>query len=399
MLVGRLPSRRERWGYYDCARVRNSICLHVASVGEAIAAAPLIKGLLIRHTDTPLVITTNTLTGYQRLKAMQLPVTIVLAPLDLPVVLKRFGQQFNPKLYVLFERELWPNQLRWCRQTQIPMMIANARLSARSLRRYGLINVFLKPLLSAIACVAAQYPEDAERYQQLGVPAEKIHCVGNTKFDIHINDSVLSDAHQWREHNALSRPIWLAASTHAGEEEICLAAHQAILSALPDALLILVPRHPERFDTVAELVKKKGFETARRSHDQHIQTTTQIYLADTMGELLQWFAATDVAFVAGSLLPNIGGHNMIEPAALAKPLLLGPHCENFKTIQQQFVDNRAAHVVENAETLAQACLVLLRNTVLRQQQGERALALVSKHQGTVENLLGLISTLKSQPIV
>ena len=308
------------------------IWVHAVSVGESIAAAPMIRELLKRYPQLPITVTCMTPTGSERIQALfanEPRIQHCYLPYDLPWAAARFLNRVQPKLAVIMETELWPNHIHQCAKRGIPVALANARLSARSAKGYGRFARLTRPMLEEMSLIAVQTETEAERFRQLGARPECVEVTGSIKFDLTIDPQLLVDARELREQwQALARPVWIAASTHEGEDEIVLAAHRQLLGHYPNALLMLVPRHPERFNQVFELCQREGFATVRRSSGEPVTASTQVMLGDTMGELLFLYALADTAFVGGSLVPN-GGHNLLEPAALAKPVLSGPICSTF----------------------------------------------------------------------
>jgi 3-deoxy-D-manno-octulosonic-acid transferase len=283
------------------------------------------------------------------------------------------------------ETELWPNYIHQCSRRGIPVALANARLSARSAKGYGRLEGVTRPMLSSMDWIAVQTPAEAERFTSLGARPECVTVTGSIKFDLSIDPALISRAEVLREAWG-HRPVWIAASTHAGEDEILLAAHTRLRQHLPDALMILVPRHPERFDDVYKHCQQSQLSTARRSKDEPVAHDTAVYLGDTMGELLFLYAAADVAFVGGSLIER-GGHNLLEPAALGKPVLSGPHVFNFLDIAAQLRDAQALRDVRSAEDIAEALQLLLMDEHVADQMRQGGLAVLKANQGALQRLL------------
>lgn len=369
------------------------IWVHAVSVGESIAAAPLIRALRRRHPELPVTITCMTPTGSERIRAMfeaeirAGDVQHCYLPYDLPWAAARFLDRARPKLAVIMETELWPNHIHQCARRGIPALLANARLSEKSARGYARFAGLTRPMLAEMAWIAVQTEAEAERFRRLGARAECVGVTGSIKFDLHIDPQLHPRACALRaEWGAERRPLWIAASTHAGEDEIVLAAHRQLLASHADALLILVPRHPERFDAVHALCQREGFATVRRSSGQPVGPGDQLLLGDTMGELLFLYALADVAFVGGSLVPN-GGHNLLEPAALGLPVLSGPHLFNFQEIAAQLREARALAEVGDAAELVRQLRQLLDGESLRQNMGRAGLAVLAANRGSLERLL------------
>jgi 3-deoxy-D-manno-octulosonic-acid transferase len=387
-----LPAYRqrlgERLGFYPF-RLEKCLWVHAVSVGETIAALPMIKELMARYPNLPMLVTTMTPTGAARVK-LALGDTAIHAyiPYDLPDAIGRFLKAMNPVAGIIMETELWPNMVAACQQKNIPICLVNARLSEKSARGYHRVGWLTHGMLQRITLIAANGEPDAKRFIALGAPVERVVVTGNIKFDLVIPAKLASDSIALRESLGKDRFIWIAASTHEGEEELVLAAHKKLLEKNSNALLILVPRHPDRFDAVAKLCEQ-NFVTKRRSQATQ-SSAAQVFLGDTMGELLLMYSAADVAFVAGSLVPR-GGHNMLEPAALSKPILTGPHIFNFAEIGDMFYSANALTKVTNAETLAEQLGVLMQNPHEREQMGKRALHVINENRGALGRQLTLVS--------
>ncbi|CAD5106517.1 lipid IV(A) 3-deoxy-D-manno-octulosonic acid transferase [Zestomonas carbonaria] len=365
------------------------IWVHAVSVGESIAAAPMVRALLERHPELPITITCMTPTGSERIQALFGDrVQHCYLPYDLPWAAGRFLDRIRPKLAVIMETELWPNHIHQCAKRGIPVALANARLSERSARGYARFAGLTRPMLGELSWLAVQTEVEAERFRQLGARPERVTVTGSIKFDLHIDPTLTERATALRaEWGIDGRPVWIAASTHAGEDEIVLDAHRQLLDRHPDALLILVPRHPERFAGVHELCRQRNFATRRRSTGETVDGQTQVLLGDTMGELLFLYALADLAFVGGSLVAN-GGHNLLEPAALGKPVLSGPHLFNFLEIAAQLREAGALLEVEEAPALAEALLRLWAEPASAQSMSDAGLSVLRANQGALERLLG-----------
>lgn len=292
---------------------------------------------------------------------------------------------------LIMETELWPNTLYQVSKTRTPIVVMNARLSEKSKRNYQRVQPIFNLAAPFIDHIVCQFDNDKERFLELGIAPQKLSCVGSVKFDLHIDSAIKQQgaelAKQW--HN---RPTWIAASTHQGEDELLLQAHRQLLQTHPDALLVLVPRHPERFSDVFLLAKDANLNTIRRSSEEVISDRTQVYLGDTMGEMLLLFAATDIAFMAGSLLgKKVGGHNLLEPAALEKPILTGPSYFNFQVIGEQMLQQGACAVCNTPNEIAQQLIELMDNPQQQQMMGASALQIVQANQGALEKTLARIS--------
>lgn len=386
----RVPAYRRRWaerlGYFAPLPEQRAVWVHAVSVGEVLVAVPLIKWL--RERGETVLVTTTTPTGAERVHAaFGGEVRHLYCPYDLPDVVRRFVRRARPRLAIVIETELWPNLFRACARADVPVVVANARLSARSAAGYARIAGLMRATLADVRLVAAQSEADAARLRALG--ARTVQVTGNVKFDLHLPASLHEQSavlrRGWGEH----RRVWLAASTHAGEEEQVLAAHAELRRALPDALLVLAPRHPERGDDVAALCRRHGYAVVRRSERRPLVPPDAVFLVDTLGELAVFYAAADVAFVGGSLVPT-GGHNVLEPAALGKAVVVGPHTFNFLEITAQLVECGAARRVADGAALAHAVTEYLRDANLRDGAGRQGLALVQQSRGALARLQNLL---------
>ncbi|WP_434767511.1 lipid IV(A) 3-deoxy-D-manno-octulosonic acid transferase [Pseudomonas triticicola] len=366
------------------------IWVHAVSVGESIAAAPLIRALLERYPAMPITVTCMTPTGSERIQALfanEPRIQHCYLPYDLPCAAARFLDRVQPRLAVIMETELWPNHIHQCAERGIPVALANGRLSERSAKGYGRFSKLTAPMLAEMSLLAVQTEAEAQRFRDLGARPETVEVTGSIKFDLTIDPQLLQRAAELRSQwQAQDRPVWIAASTHEGEDEVVLDAHRRLLANHPDALLILVPRHPERFNSVFDLCQRAGFATVRRSTGAHVVAQTSVLLGDTMGELLFLYALADSAFVGGSLVPN-GGHNLLEPAALAKPVLSGPHLFNFLDIAAQLREAGALAEVDDAEGLAIEVQRLFELPRDAQRMTEAGLAVMRRNQGALQRLL------------
>jgi len=383
----------ERFGFFGAPPPPGGIWLHAVSVGEVQAAAPLVRALLKSHPGRPLVLTTTTPTGSDRVRALfGDSVVHCYAPFDLAWPVKRFFDWSRPAIAIILETELWPNLYHECGQRKVPLVLASARLSARSIGRYRLLVSLFKETLSHGIVIAAQTAPDAERFLSLGANPARTRVTGNIKFDFVLPAGVREQGVELRKKYAGARPAWVAASTHAGEEEQVLAAHRAIQKKIPDALLILVPRHPERFDGIAALLERQGFDFVRRSSGRAGTPATEVVLGDTMGELVAFYAAVDIAFVGGSLV-EVGGHNLLEPAALHLPIVTGPNNYNAQDITDLFVDSGVARVIRDADELAAAVRNLMSDPAAARALGDRAGKLTESNRGALQRLLQLLEPL------
>ena len=382
--------RGERFGFTQARPGAPAIWVHAVSVGEVQAAASLVRELRRRYESMPLIVTTATPTGAQRVKALfGDQVQHAYLPYDLPGAVRRFLDRIQPGIGVVLETEVWPNLYRECGRRGVPIVLASARLSGKSVRRFRRIGSLFRDALTQDLTIAAQTELDADRFRQVGAPPARIHVTGNIKFDIEIDPNVRATGAALRRAEFFDRFVWVAGSTHDGEEEAVLAAHRQLLGVRKDALLVLVPRHPNRFDRVRQWLGQQGVSFVCRSRRQTPHEQTQVVLADTLGELLMLFAAGDVAFVGGSLVP-IGGHNLLEPAALAKPILTGPHNFNAPDIAKMLLDSGGAVQVASAAELAQMLEELSGDPDRRDEIGRAALAILEKNRGAVTKVIALV---------
>ncbi len=371
------------------------IWIHGASVGEITAATPLIRRLLQTYPEHAFLVSTVTPTGMQRAReTFADTVSYSYLPLDAGLAVRGFLKLHQPALAVIMETEIWPNLYRELDASGVPVVIASGRLSQRSVDGYGRFRGLIEEVLSGDVYVAAQTDEDAARFVSVGASSERTSVTGNIKFDIDLADDIAPLGLEFRDyHGCLKRPVWVAGSTHAGEEEQLLEAHQALLKTQPDALLILVPRHPERFDEVANIVRKSGLSGVRRSSNQICDPRSQVLLGDTMGELMCFYAAADVAFVGGSLV-DIGGHNLLEPAALGMPVLTGPSVQNAPDVAAMLIAAGGLQTVSNSMELIARLQELFERESSRQELAKRALKAISDNRGAVDRVLEVIRLAK-----
>jgi 3-deoxy-D-manno-octulosonic-acid transferase len=361
------------------------IWVHAVSVGETIAAGPMVRRLLAGNPDAAILMTAMTDTGLaQARKMFGNRVRYAYAPYDTPGSIRRFLNRTRPRILVIMETEIWPNMIRQSRKRKVPIFLINARLSERSARGYERIRRLVLPIMQSISWVAAQAEKDAERFRRIGLDPQRVEVTGSVKFDVDIPDDIRQAASALRQRLG-DRPVWIAGSTHAGECVQLLQAHRQILDWHPDALLIVVPRHPDRFGTVAEMIRSEGYSLARRSL-QEAPDSAQVYLGDTMGELMMLYGASDLAFVGGSLIPR-GGHNPLEPAAWGIPVFAGHHVFNFETIYQRLLEHRGVFLVDGPDDLAERVSVLFASPDIRQEDGQRALAVLNKNRGALDKVV------------
>lgn len=387
------PLYRQRWlerlGFYSI-RLDQCIWVHAVSLGETIAATPLIKKLKDKYPQSTILVTNMTPTGSSRVKAVfGKSVYNAYIPYDLPDAWSRFFNKIHPQVLVVIETELWPNLFAACKERNIPIVVTNARLSEKSAQGYRKIASLTQEMLNAITTLSAQAQSDADRFIQLGMPKERLHITGSLKFDLELPSELAIKGENLRKTLGNDRLIWLAASTHPGEDEIMLDAHRRVRQKFPQALLILVPRHPERFDSVAALVSEKGFTMVRRSQESSCTDDTAVFLGDSVGEMMVMYSACDVACVAGSFVPA-GGHNVIEPAALHKPVVTGPSLFNFADITQSMLAAEGMVKVQNTAGLADALLKFFEDPAYREKTGENIYKVVEKNRGALQRQLDLI---------
>lgn len=379
----------ERFGWIPQAS-EDCLWIHAVSVGEVQAAVPLAQALRVRYPEWRIVVTTLTPTGAERVQAaLHQDVTHYYLPYDLPGAVRRFARRLRPRLLIIIETELWPNLIHYCHTQHIPVVLANGRLSERSAGRYQYVKKLASEMLAMFSVVAAQTQQDALRFIELGAPSGIVHVTGNIKYDMKPPASLREQAEVLRRFWGVERAVWIAASTHEGEEQQILDAYAAVRRELPHALLVIVPRHPERFTKVAALCEKSGYPIVRRSEHRACDASTGIVIGDSMGELNLFYAASDVAFVGGSLVPT-GGHNLIEPAEQGIPVITGPHTFNFAEITQQMCEAGAAIEIHTTQQLSDVVVKLLKDATLRYIMGQKGRQFVEDSRGALDELVGLI---------
>lgn len=388
------PGYRQRLAErFGCIRVNDDrarlMWVHAVSVGEVQASAPLVREVLAR-SDVRVLVTTTTPTGADHAqRQFGNDVAHAYFPFDTPDAIARALDNVKPTLVLLMETELWPNFLHGCALRDIPTLLVNARLSSRAFERYCRVRPLVREMLGHLHAAAVQTQADANRLIALGLPAGRTHVTGSIKFDLTLPSDMSEQVEVRRQACAEPRSIWIAASTHAGEESIVLAAHRQVLHQLPQTLLLLAPRHPARAEEISELIQSENMHMVRRSLGEQCNASTQVYLLDTLGELLPFYGAADVAFVGGSLVPA-GGHNMLEPAVLGKPVLFGPHIFNFENIGSLLIESGAAVSVCDSEALADEVLRLLSDEKIRRKRGAAALAVMQGNAGALNAVLRLV---------
>lgn len=368
------------------------IWIHAVSVGESIAAIPLIKELKKQNPTQPILVTTTTSTGAEQIAKLGDLVEHRYMPIDFGFAVKGFLKAIRPQQMLIIETELWPNTLNTVHNAGIPIIVVNARLSEKSCRNYAKVQPLFDLLPPCIDKVLCQMESDAGRFERLGIEKNKLFVTGSIKFDIQISDDVKEKAKALRDALGLERPIWIAASTHKGEDEQVLEAHKKILESHPNALLILVPRHPERFEDVFELCQGQGFETARRTSQEEVTISTQVYLGDTMGEMLILIGAADICFMGGSLIGDkVGGHNVLEPAALGVPVITGPSYYNFKEIVEDLIEKKAIKLANAGLSLSIQVVNLIDCEEERVTMLENAALTLKNNKNVISKSLNLIT--------
>lgn len=386
----------ERFGWFKNPKLKKTIWVHAVSVGEVNAAIPLIKALMEQYVDHDFVLTTITPTGSDRVQQIfGNQVFHVYLPYDLPGAVKRFLRKTKPDLAVIMETEIWPNLFRFCKKRNIPIVVANARLSEVSMKGYRWVESLAAKAFNNTRYVAAQTMTDAKRMIQLGCEPERIFVIGSLKFDIIIEEDILQKGRDIRKHYPENRLIWIAASTHLEDEIEILDAYAVLKQRHPDLMLVIVPRHPERFQSTTQACRSKGFQTQLRSEDGLSAIDTDVFVVDTMGELLEFYASSDIAFVGGSLA-DIGGHNVLEAAVFSLPVLVGPNTHNFEEITQLLNDCGGSFLVHDANDIIRSMDSLMADKAVRIQMGQAAYNLVNEHKGTVQKTMMMIDTIMNK---
>ena len=397
----RLPAYRQRIGErFSLGKIASpevDVWLHAVSLGEVVAATPLIDALLTKQLRV--LVTTMTPTGSQQVMTrFGQRVAHQYIPYDLPCALRRFFNTINAKVGVIMETELWPNLIDQAIKAHVPLLLINARISDKAFQSYEKARFFFKPVLAQFMDIFAQSEADAQRFITLGAPADRVHALGNMKFDLQIQVSNSACFEQLKTTWGAQRPVLMAASTHDDEENQLLTRLTQLKTAIPDLILLIAPRHPERFKTVYELSQRQGFETGLRSHPETINTAVDVVILDSLGELLGFYQISDYAFVGGSLVP-IGGHNVLEPIAMQVPVFCGPFMQNSKSICADLCTAGALQLVDDVDALCKAITTMYRDSALRVRQVNNATAVLEANRGSVERCLdAILKVSKIQPL-
>lgn len=381
----------ERLGFYrDGSITGHPIWFHAVSVGECEAAFPVIKAIRQQLPAIPILVTCTTPTGSSRIrKVLGDSVSHVYLPYDLPDAVNRFLRHFQPRLGVIMETEIWPNLFQICGERQIPLMIVNGRISQKSVRGYSRVRALVQASLAAVVKIAAQTEADAERYLTLGADPARVGVTGNVKFDIEFDADMRTRAAELRRALFQDRPVWIAGSTHPGEEEILLDALAQVGQSVPGIVLIIAPRHPERSPQIRRLCEGRGLTVQSRSEGEPCRSDTRIFLIDGIGELRLFYGLADVAFIGGSLIPH-GGQNVLEAASAGLPVIFGPYMMNFQAISLKLKASGAGIEVVSADALAEWISRFLLEPEMAQEYGRKGRAFVDANRGAVDRTVRLI---------
>ncbi|MGJ0486896.1 MAG: lipid IV(A) 3-deoxy-D-manno-octulosonic acid transferase [Methylomicrobium sp.] len=394
------PAYRQRWnerfGFYRKTYPQNVVWFHAVSVGEAEALFPLLRLLLVRHPDLNLLITTTTPTGSARVQAtFGGQAEHVYLPYDMPFVIRRFMETFKPRLAVIMETEIWPNLYAGCGRQKIPLFLINARLSEKSARGYRRIPSLVRPALANVSLIAAQSGDDAERFVRIGAKPESVQMIGNMKFDIEIAEETIGQGRELKSSVFGERFVWLIASTHKNEEALFLEIYPEIKTKIPELLLVIVPRHPERFSEVKKLCEERQLAVVMRTSGKPCTAETAVYIADTMGELKMLYAAADAAFIGGSMVP-VGGHNLLEAAAAGVPVMFGPYMANFKEIAVGVLSRQAALPCRTQEEIVSAIYSLYADPAQGAELADRAKSFLKENRGAIATIAERIEAAMSK---
>lgn len=393
------PDYRKRWaerfGYPIPPLVFTGkiIWIHAVSVGEVQASRPLVDLLMQEHHDCKILFTTMTPTGAESVtKYFGTTVMHRYLPYDVPMFMGRFIRIINPSILIVIETELWPNLFCCCKKNDIPILFINARMSEKSAKGYAKFSSVTHTMLDQISLIVAQGKKDAERLIMLGANREKVHITANLKFDIKPSNTVFDQVQTLRKQLLGNRLVWLAASTHAGEEEIMINLYQRIYQRHPACLLIIAPRHPQRSRMIRDMCLVKGLTVLCKSEQQQMDEKTQVFILDSLGELVQYYTIADVAFVGGSFV-KIGGHNILEPISLGVPVITGPHVFNFQEVIQYLLDQGVIYKVYSIDELFSCLDSLLQDKDLRHTIGELGKKVIAHNSGNAEKIMQIAKDL------
>lgn len=385
------PAYRQRWqerlGVYNQKHPKNTLWFHAVSLGEAEAVFPLIKQLQSAYPQQSILVTTTTVTGSSRIQSvLGSTVSHVYLPYDTPCALQRFFGHFQPKIAVIMEKEMWPNLFSECGKRKLPLFIINARLSEKSAHHYKKISRLVHPTLRNVTHILAQTEEDRQHFIHIGAAQNKVTVSGNLKFDITPSKSLLAQGKSLKDTLFNKRFVWVVASTHKGEEARLINCYQSLKKTIPELLLLLVPRHPERFSEVKALVNEKKLQLVMRSSHQNCSPETDVYIADTVGELKMLYAAADICFVGGSLLP-VGGHNILEPLSVGTPTLFGSYMFNFKEITAHVIAQKACIQCKTEDEVVLNIKNLYKNKPDRELLTQNGHSFLQKNTGAMKSTL------------
>lgn len=370
---------------------KGGIIFHVVSVGEAIAASNLIREFHSANPELPICITCTTPTGSNLIQSKLGDIAShCYLPFDIPIFLHLFFVRMKPKAVFILETEIWPNLNYQCNRKNIALVLINARLSKKSMLGYRKIKMLAKPAINRFTQVLCQSEADASNFRALGLPDEKSQIMGNLKFDIHADKSLNENASRVHTNVLMGRTCWIAASTHPGEDEPILIAHKKLQESLPNLVLILVPRHPQRADELSRLCRNHSLNFVLRTEEKPLKENDQVFILDTIGELMCFYAMSEVCFIGGSLIEH-GGHNPLEPALLKKPVVSGPHVHNFKKVFEDLHTEDAVMTVRNSEQLSKSIQQLIENKEDAERLGDRAFDYLNKHRGATKKALVVLN--------
>ncbi len=383
----------ERFGFYEKRSNYESIWIHAVSYGEVNAAQSLVRSLVEENPGSEIIFTCSTPTGSALIKELfGNDVISVYLPYDLKGPVKRFFEWAKPKIAIIIETEIWPNIFHYCGRSKIPLILASACISDDSMKKYSILFGLFKDSVSQGIVVAAQSDEDAQKFIALGAKADRTFVTGNLKFDTEINLDSSMDVNLFKNESLCQRFSWTAGSTHDLEEKEIIRAHKLIKEKIPNALLILAPRKPERFQVVSKILDQSGLSFSKWSESKEKQIDSDVLLVDTLGDLLFFYSVSEVSFVGGSLF-DIGGHNLIEPAILMKPILTGPKIENVQEIADQFLSNQAIIIVNDHKDISNSIIELSDDKERCNQMANNAKQIIEKNKGSKEKILQLIQPL------